>query len=163
MMIAAAVGFAAPAFAQDGPPPPVAQMDLNRDGQITRQEVDAHARTTFNEADTNNDGRLTREEFTAHAEARRAEHQAMRAQNPPPEGGAQPRREGRSGRDQDGRRGPPDPAEAFARTDWNQDGFINIDEFLTHPRMMAQRADRNADGVLSGDELQPRRHGGRRS
>lgn len=151
--VSALLALAVPAFAQEaGPPPPpperLLQMDANGDGQISRAEVDASIRTMFNSADTNRDARLTREEFTAHLAAQRAEHEANRPprpENAPPAG------------ERGHRRGPPEPGEAFARTDWNADGFVTLDEFVVQPRMHALRADRNGDGIIAGEELQPPR------
>jgi Ca2+-binding EF-hand superfamily protein len=37
--------------------------------------------------------------------------------------------------------------------DWNQDGFIDFDEFATTARSVFDELDKNHDGVLSSDEL----------
>ena len=65
--------FAAPAFAQDGPPPPggpgprgggmMMRADTNGDGVITRDEALAQAAQRFDRMDMNHDGKLTRDEM----------------------------------------------------------------------------------------------------
>jgi hypothetical protein len=37
--------------------------------------------------------------------------------------------------------------------DWNQDGFVDFDEFATTARSVFDELDKNHDGVLSSDEL----------
>jgi hypothetical protein len=66
----AVLAFAAPAHAQDGPPPPadvIAQADTNHDGGIDKMEWAASpAPIPFpEEADTNHDGKIDLAELTA--------------------------------------------------------------------------------------------------
>ena len=59
--------LAAPAVAQDAPPPPrgggMIRADTNGDGIITREEAIAQATERFDQLDINHDGKLTRDEL----------------------------------------------------------------------------------------------------
>lgn len=62
------VTLAAPAFAQDAPPPPrpggaMMRADTNGDGIVTRQEALAQAGERFDRMDANHDGKLTQDEM----------------------------------------------------------------------------------------------------
>lgn len=48
-----------------------------------------------------------------------------------------------------------DQSTASPLVDWNQDGFIQFDEFATTDRSLFDQLDRNGDGKLSPDELRP--------
>src|SRR5579884_3435609 len=43
--------------------------------------------------------------------------------------------------------------EASPLIDWNQDGFIDFDEFASTPRSVFEEMDKNHDGKLDGNEL----------
>ncbi len=61
-----------------GPPSPdrlFEMLDLNEDGEITREEAENAREARFEAADTNGDGLLSPEEMTAAREARAAERQ----------------------------------------------------------------------------------------
>jgi hypothetical protein len=73
-LVAAAFGatlLAAPAFAQDTPPPPGAGMamldklDTNKDGAISKDEFNADVATRFAKLDTNSDGKISADERAA--------------------------------------------------------------------------------------------------
>jgi hypothetical protein len=56
----------------------ILQYDVNADGKVTKAELDAAARKTFNELDGNKDGSATPEEIRIGMEAqRKAQHEAM--------------------------------------------------------------------------------------
>ena len=117
------------------------QFDANKDGRITRAEVEAGLVAQFRSIDTNKDGRLDATEYQRFTDARRAE-----------------RRERMAAWHESGQDGsPPDIAltnfDTMKRLDWNLDGFITPDEFGGHMRTLAMRADRDGDGTIVADEL----------
>ena len=48
-----------------------------------------------------------------------------------------------------------DQSTASPLVDWNQDGFIDFQEFATTPRSLFDQLDTNGDGKLTPDELNP--------
>lgn len=114
--------------------------DADKDGRITRAEIDRAIAKKFGEADSNRDGVLSESEFAA-ALPKPPERPGV-----PPEGGPKPP-EG----------GPPrphfDPVARFKATDWNGDGKITPDEFAVPMKAMAIMADRNGDGAITEDEM----------
>lgn len=132
------------------------QFDANKDGSITRAEVDAGIQAQFQGADTNSDGRLDAVEFQKYNDARRAERkarfEAWRAKKEA-EGGDTKR-----GFADRGSRG----FDPMKNMDWNLDGYIAPDEFADRTRAQVMRADRNGDGTIQADEMKKRgRHGPR--
>ena len=88
MTSALAVGFGAVAVAQDAPmkrerggfdrghgpfPMMMDKLDLNSDGEITAEEIEAHDAAMFAEMDADGDGVVTGAEMTAHHDAKREE------------------------------------------------------------------------------------------
>ncbi|MEL6683031.1 MAG: calcium-binding protein [Pseudomonadota bacterium] len=53
--------------------PDFSTLDLNGDGQLTQEELQARSDSRFSDADANGDGGLSVEELTAAADARRAD------------------------------------------------------------------------------------------
>lgn len=111
-------------------PPPLAESDLNKDGSITRAEVDRAVHDRFSAADTNKNGTLEEKEFAAMPRP-----SAPLGLGPPPWAS-------------------PDPSTMFKRIDWNMDARVTPEELAAPVRGMAMRADRNADGTISPDEQQ---------
>ena len=80
LVVSAGVAVAAKGPA-GGPPSPdhmFEMLDLNKDGEITREEAESAREARFQAADTNGDGLLSRDEMTAAREARSAERQERR-------------------------------------------------------------------------------------
>jgi hypothetical protein len=127
------------------------QFDANKDGRVTRAEVEAGIAAQFHSIDTNGDGRLDASEYQRFTDARRAERKARIAAW---------RASGQDG-------SPPDIAltnyDTMKRLDWNLDGYITPDEFGGRFRALAMRADRDGDGTILADELKQgtRGRGGR--
>ncbi len=127
------------------------QFDANKDGRVTRAEVEAGITAQFHSIDTNGDGRLDASEYQRFTDARRADRKARMATW---------RASGQDG-------SPPDIAltnyDTMKRLDWNLDGYITPDEFGGRARALAMRADRDGDGTILADELQQgtRSRGGR--
>ncbi|MEQ1866670.1 MAG: hypothetical protein ABL996_18690 [Micropepsaceae bacterium] len=121
------------------------QFDADKDGRVTRTEVDAGLTAQFASADANVDGKLDPLEFQRFNDGRRAERKARldawRAKNDP-----------------DGKTRPPndqnrDGLDPIKYTDWNLDGTVSPEEFASKTRAQAMRADRNGDGVIEREEL----------
>ncbi|MBP6013567.1 MAG: hypothetical protein KBA31_15175 [Alphaproteobacteria bacterium] len=120
------------------------RFDEDKDGRITRAEVDATITAQFGKVDTNADGKLDAAEVQRFNDARkadqRARYEAWRAAHP------------------DATSRPPadrarDSIETLRTADWNLDGVITPDEFGGKTRAQAMRADRNGDGTVDPDEL----------
>ena len=122
-------GVAMSAVAQHGHGPrgpALEQLDVNQDGNISRDEISAHRAQKFAGADTNGDGVVSAEEFSAFAEA---EHERKRAER---------------------------QARRFAKIDANGDGVISPEEHAamaaTRVDRMFSRIDKDGDGVISETE-----------
>ena len=129
------------------------QFDTDKNGSVTRAEVDAGIQAQFKGADTNADGRLDPVEFQKYNDTRKAErkarYEAWRA-----------KKESDGG---DAKRDFPDRGERnfdpMKHMDWNLDGYITPDEFGVRTRTQAMRADRNGDGTIQADEMKKRGRG----
>ncbi|WP_375173399.1 EF-hand domain-containing protein [Pseudooceanicola sp.] len=131
-LILALTATAIPAFAQErgdgprgprGPMLPFEEIDANGDGQITQEEIAAHAAARFAQADTDGDGTLSSEELVARMEAQRAERMQRRAERMIERRDAN--KDGRLTADEMGPRGGD---RLFARLDANEDGVITKEE-----------------------------------
>ena len=144
-------------------------MDANKDGRVTRDEMLTRATEHFDQADVNHDGTLTPEErkqaFLKHAEERFAKHDKNKS-------GAL-----------EGDELPPHLARFAARLDANHDGKLTREELralgqkhekhfaarfgadkprtrsdlVTHSGERFNKLDANHDGVLTQDEM-PKGH-----
>jgi hypothetical protein len=125
------------------------QFDSNKDGQITRAEIDAGLQAQFQSADTNTDGKLDAAELQRYNDARKAErkarYDAWKAKNPD----AKDRRYG----DRAGRTG----FDPMKNMDWNKDGFVTPEEFGGRVRSQVMRADKDGDGSIAVEDLKRRR------
>ena len=143
MTSALAVGFGAVAVAQDAPmkrerggfdrghgpfPMMMDKLDLNSDGEITAEEIEAHDAAMFAEMDADGDGVVTGAEMTAHHDAKREE---MRRK-------MEERRQ----------------AKMIEHLDQDGDGVISAEEFASRPKRGFDMADTNGDGVIDADEIQ---------
>jgi len=155
-----------------------ARLDANRDGYVSRDEMDA-ARTLragrrspreglvgqragtdparrgdrlFARLDANHDGVVTRAEFDA---AMAARGQRIAVRGPMGEGMGPHARFGRAG--MGGFRG-----QAFERMDLNRDGRVSVEEATRFALQAFDRADANHDGVVTPEERRAARAGRRR-
>lgn len=163
-----------PGFGRHGPGPgrnflvrvlPLAEFDLDKDGRVSREEIDRGLKARFKEADADDDGSLDPEEFADAQPAPpgpppfRGRPETMPLPPPPPGAGCpcdcDERGEGKG----PGRRGEwhmrhrPDPRAAFNHLDWNLDGELSFEEYAAPIRQMALHLDRNGDGVIDADEM----------
>ncbi len=114
-----------------------ADVDLDKNGQITVEDLVAGAKARFDEADSNGDGTLTVDELKAQVESRMAERMAngggKNAGN-----GAGKNGPGKNGAGKQGRWAP----SPEKRMTWMAE-------------QMLEHRDANGDGVLTADELTP--------
>jgi hypothetical protein len=170
--------MAQPSANPDGP----LAADSNGDAQVSRDEMTVWIDQRFVGMDYDGDGRVpvqAMRQILGHErqEGGRLVQQdgGRAASGPGPEGGGM----GMGGGNRGGSGGPPPggrpPADQPARADgrspaspgtalpWpedgNDDGMIDRAEFAAPALAMFADEDRNGDGVLSGDELPPRREG----
>ena len=127
------------------------QYDGDRDGRVTRAEINAGIAAQFGAADTNADGRLDAAEILRYNDKRKADRRA-RYEAWKAKAAALGRDPGRPPSDRD-------TVDNLRAADWNLDGFITAEEFGGKTRALAMRADRNGDGVIDAEEL--KRRGGR--
>lgn len=101
------------------------QIDTDKDGKLSRAELEAHRAAHFAEADTNKDGKLSVEELTAMHAKRAAERAGKGA------------------------------AKMLEHLDEDGDGALSLAEMAAHKRgeKMFSRIDQDEDGMLSKAEL----------
>jgi Ca2+-binding EF-hand superfamily protein len=116
------------------------EYDADKDGKLSRAEIEAGIAARFAKADANTDGKIDEAEFKTAADE-------LRAKFP-----AHPFHRDRSDR-------YPRIVKAL---DWNRDGGLEIDEVRGVLQAAAGFADRDADGFISKDEMKGRwgRHRG---
>lgn len=133
-------------------------LDSNKDGKVSLQEMLAQAETHFQKMDANKDGQISQAERQAMWQQRggkqmgerKGQHQGHRqgqgqgqGQNQGQNQGQMPKREGKH--------------QGMQAVDSNNDGMISRAEHLAQAQKMFQRLDANKDGVLSQDELKAKR------
>jgi Ca2+-binding EF-hand superfamily protein len=127
----------------------ISDMDLNKDGTVTRAEAESHAVSQFKKTDTDKNGAVTPEEIKDSMRDR------MKARHDPNKDGKISKEEFLG-----------HPAKRFDKLDTNKDGTLSKSEFLAGPEKIFACLDKNKDGFLSEDE-RPQgqgkgRHGGNR-
>lgn len=112
---------------QRGPQINFEQLDLNKDGLITKEEISGQAKARFDAADTDKDGFLTKEEMQAGIEAQMKQRAEMMADR------------------------------MLARHDANKDGKLSAEEMPhpkeRRADRMFDRMDANDDGAISAEEF----------
>jgi Ca2+-binding EF-hand superfamily protein len=124
------------------------RMDANKDGQITRLEVELAGKSMFAKLDRNGDGEITKEEAESGARAVRKEELATHFKT------LDANRDGRLTLEESKL-----PAAFFDRLDKDKDHNLSADEFQDMPEMNGghqqfefERADLNHDGKVTRDE-----------
>ena len=110
------------------------QLDANKDGSLTKEEIPEPRRAMLMRADSNGDGMITLEELKA-----------------------LPMGPGRPGRGAGMGMALPDPGALVRRFDADDDGKLARDELPEQQRDRMMKADTDGDGFLSVKELQAAR------
>ncbi len=119
--------------------------DTDKDGRVTRVEVDAGITAQFAAADSNTDGKLDAAEIIRFNDKRKADRRARYE--------AWKAKAATLGVDPGKPPSDRDTVDTLRAADWNLDGVITPDEFGGKLRGLAMRADRNGDGIISTDEM----------
>lgn len=124
MMLAVALAlFASPVAAQNAPPL-MQRLDLDRDGALSRSEVDAARTRVFERLDRDGDGALSQEEIENQKQVMATRAEMLRGRL----------------------------SLLAHRRDANGDGVITLEEWLSGPDLFAV-LDRDGDDRLSADEI----------
>jgi len=160
---AATLVLAGTAAAQDARP--AGRMDRDADRRVSLAEMQAASATRFARLDVNRDGQLTREERKAGRQAVRAERQGRKGER---QAARFARRDADRDGGLSQAEAPKRLAQHFAHLDANRDGRLTAQEFQAGramlraergpkaPRGQRQGADANKDGVVTRAEFDAR-------
>lgn len=110
--------------------PAFSELDANGDGNVTKAEMEAHAKARFDAADTDGNGKLSQAEMKAAAEKRAEEARQRRFERM--------------------------AARMMERMDADGDGEVSFDEMpgqQTRQDRMFDRLDADNDGAISAEEM----------
>lgn len=108
-----------------GPRATFEQLDMNSDGKITPEEMEAHAKARFDAADSDKDGMLSTDEMKAQRMAKDDERMTKRM------------------------------GKMMEKRDANGDGMLSFEEMHTGDRKarMMKHLDADSDGAISAEEF----------
>lgn len=126
------------------------KLDANKDGSITRAEIDAQAAERFARIDADRDGFVTQAEMKTHHDAMRAQMAAKMKERADKGGERAERRMERMEKrgERMAKRG-----DHFAKRDANGDGRISLAEFQAGGGKMIERFDADKNGVVTKEEM----------
>lgn len=134
------------------------KIDTNADGQVTQDELRAHAATRFSEADADGDGFLTPEEMLSARGSERAQRMLERLDT---DGNGQLSAAELEAAGKD--RGEKRATRMMDRLDANDDGKLSLEEMTARrdPAKMFERLDADNNGSLSAEEFAAAREHGK--
>jgi Ca2+-binding EF-hand superfamily protein len=115
------------------------RLDTDKDGKVSKAEMEASMNTTFTAVDTDKDGFLSRQEVEAARDALRAYRQKVKAE--PNADVAQPELL------------PRGLVKRFDRLDANKDGKLSKEELTSVADRTFDRRDANKDGFITAEEF----------
>ena len=139
-----------------GPGPIFETIDADGDGEVTQEEMRAHAAARFAEADTDKDGFLTPEEMMASRVGKRAERMLERHDT---DGNGQLSADELEAAAAE--RGGKRANRMMTRLDTNNDGKLALEEMTARrdPARIFERLDSDGNGTLSAEEFaEARKH-----
>lgn len=117
----------------------VKRLDTDKDGKVSKQEMEAAMNATFAAVDTNKDGFLSKQEIEAGKDALKAYRQKVKAE--PGANLAKPAPM------------PKGVIKHFDKIDANKDGKLSKEELDRVADRMFERRDANKDGFITADEF----------
>ncbi|WP_170976327.1 EF-hand domain-containing protein [Rhizobium sp. FKL33] len=117
----------------------IKRLDTNKDGKVSKQEMEAAMNTTLSVVDANKDGFLSKQEVEAGKDALKAYRQKVKAE--PNANLAAPARL------------PNGVIKHFDKIDANKDGKLSKEELDRVADRMFQRRDANKDGFITAQEF----------
>jgi Ca2+-binding EF-hand superfamily protein len=117
----------------------IARLDTDKDGKVSKAEMEAAMNTTFTAVDTDKDGFLSKQEVDAARDALKAYRQKVKAE--PNANLAKPEPL------------PRGLVKRFDKLDVNKDGKLSKEELMSVADRTFERRDANKDGFITSEEF----------